>query len=258
MNDPQLLSWMPRIAGALTLVAVAAGISRWQRLDLERNILIAVSRAFMQLVAIGYALDLIFNSENPLWIVLIISVMVLVAGLTAGQRARGIPRSKRIATLAIGSSTATVLATLLVLRVFELQARFIIPIAGMIIGNAMTATGLAMARLRDDMIVQQAQIEASLALGATSRQAINELMRIALRTGMMPIIDKTKTVGLISLPGAMTGMILAGASPLEAVRLQIVVMYMLVGAVAFASLAATFLTYPQCFTSAHQLLLPKK
>jgi len=91
-------------------------------------------------------------------------------------------------------------------------------------------------------------------LGATKRQAANQQMRRALTTGMTPIVDNTKTVGLISLPGAMTGMILAGAAPLEAVQLQIIVMYMLMGAAAFSGLTATFLTYRQFFTPAHQLI----
>ena len=114
-----------------------------------------------------------------------------------------------------------------------------------------------LARLRDDLRLQQAQIEAALALGATQRQAANTQLRRALTTGMTPIVDNTKTVGLIALPGAMTGMILAGASPLEAVQLQIIVMYMLVGAAAFSGLTATFLTYRQFFSRAHQLILPK-
>jgi putative ABC transport system permease protein len=249
----QLIAWLPRIAGALTLVAFAAGISRWQKLDLERSMLIAVTRAFVQLIAIGYALDLIFNSENPLWIAFIISIMIAVAGRTAGQRGKIAQRGKTIATLAIGGSALLVLTTLITLRVFAFQARFIIPISGMIIGNAMTATGLTMARLRDDIRIQRPQIETALALGATSRQAVSHHLKTALMTGMTPIIDNTKTVGLISLPGAMTGMILAGASPLEAVQLQIVVMYMLIGAAAFASLITTFLTYRQFFTPVHQL-----
>jgi putative ABC transport system permease protein len=118
----------------------------------------------------------------------------------------------------------------------------------------MTVTALVMNRLRNDVKLQRPQIEAALALGATSRQAARGQLRRALATGMMPIIDNTKTVGLISLPGAMTGMILGGASPLEAVQLQIVVMYMLVGAAALSGLTAVFLTHPQFFTRAHQLL----
>lgn len=248
-----MLAWLPRIAGALVLVAVAIGISRWQSLALERHLGVAVVRAFVQLLLIGYALDLIFAAENPLWMILIISVMVSVAGLTAGGRGKGIPHSKVIATLSVALSVLFTLGSLLLLRVFELEPRFVIPIAGMITGNAMTATGLAMARLRDDLKTNRLEIETSLALGASSAQAVRRFLRAALSTGMTPIIDSTKTVGLIALPGAMTGMILAGASPIEAVQLQIVVMYMLIGAAAFGSLSASFLAYRQMFSKMHQL-----
>lgn len=123
----------------------------------------------------------------------------------------------------------------------------------MIVGNSMNVTALVMNRLRDDLEIQRLEVETSLALGATAKQAMHKQLRRALRTGMTPMVMTTKTAGLISLPGAMTGMILAGASPLEAVQLQLVVMYMLIGAVAFSGLAATFLTYPRFFTVAHQL-----
>ncbi len=251
----ETLSWLPRIVGALVLVGLAMGISRWQKLDLEKDMLVAVVRAFVQLIAIGYALELIFGADNPLWMFLVIGVMIGVGGYTAGQRGQHVPRSKSVATLSIIVGTSLTLGLLIVLKVFPFEPRFIIPIAGMVVGNAMTATGLVMARLRDDLKLQRAEVEAALALGANHQQAAISQMRRALTTGMAPHIDRTKTVGLISLPGAMTGMILSGASPLEAVQLQIIVMYMLIGAIAFSGLTAVFLTYRQFFTSAHQLVI---
>ncbi len=249
------LSWLPRIAGALALVVAAMGISRWQNVGLEKDMLTATVRAFVQLIAIGYALDLIFNARGPVWILLVIAVMVLTAGYTAGKRGRGVPNSRRVALASITIGASLTLGLLVGLGVFPFEPRFIIPIAGMVVGNSMTVTGLVMARLRDDLRLQKLHIETALALGATRRQAVGEQLRRALATGMTPIVDNTKTVGLISLPGAMTGMILAGASPLEAVQLQIIVMYMLIGAAAFGGLSAAFLTYQQFFTRAHQLKL---
>lgn len=243
----------PSILGALTLVIVAVAISYWQRVGLEQSMLIAVARAFVQLIAIGYALQLIFDADRPIWIFLILLVMLTVGGLTAGNRAGAIPNARAIATVSIGTSVLLTLGTLLLLQVFELTPREIIPVGGMIIGNAMTSTGLTMARLRDDMQGSRQEIETALALGASSRLAARRQLRSALMTGMTPIVDSTKTVGLIALPGTMTGLILAGSPPLEAVQIQLVVMYMLIGAAAFAALVATFLTYRQFFTAAHQL-----
>ena len=254
----ETLTWLPRIIGSLVLVGLAVGISRWQQVDLEKDMLVAVGRAFVQLLAIGYALDLIFSSRGPFWILLVVLVMITIAGYTAGRRGKQVPRATQVATLAVSVGAILTLGLLIGLDVFPFEPRFIIPIAGMIVGNAMTVTGLVMARLRDDLRLQRAQIEAALALGATKRQAAGSQIRRALTTGMTPIVDNTKTVGLISLPGAMTGMILAGASPLEAVQLQIIVMYMLIGAAAFSGLTAAFLTYQQFFTKAHQLILIEK
>jgi putative ABC transport system permease protein len=249
--------WLPRILGALALVGVAGGISYWQNVGLEVHMAVAVGRAFVQLLAIGFALELIFNRQNPLWIGVILLIMMTVAGRTAGKRADNIPSATAIAMVSVAASTVLTLGSLLLLQVFAFEARFVLPIAGMIIGNAMIATGLCMARLRDEIHACRQEIETALALGASSRQAVERQLRAALSTGMTPSIDSTKTVGLIALPGAMTGMILAGVTPLEAVQLQVVVMYMLIGATAFASLIATYLTFRQLFTPFHQLKLPQ-
>jgi len=252
---PTSLTWLPRILASLVLVAAAMGISRWQKIGLENDMLLAVVRAFAQLVAIGYALDFIFGVNHPGWILLVVGIMIGIAAYTAGKRGRGVPRGKRVALIAITTGATLTLGLLIDLQVFPFAPRYIIPIAGMVVGNSMTVTGLVMARLYDDIKLQRPQIEAALALGATRRQATSLQLRRAITVGMTPIVDNTKTVGLISLPGAMTGMILAGASPLEAVQLQIIVMYMLIGAAAFSGLTATFVTYRQFFTPAHQLII---
>jgi putative ABC transport system permease protein len=126
----------------------------------------------------------------------------------------------------------------------------------MVIGNAMTSCGLVLARLGDEIKQGRPQIEAALALGATSRQAIAPQLRRVLKNGLLPVIDSTKIVGIIQLPGTMTGMILGGASPLEAVQTQIIVLYMLLGGSTFAGLIAALAGYRGFFSSAHQLAPP--
>jgi putative ABC transport system permease protein len=248
------LPWLTRILGALALVGVAALISRHQKVGLGKEMLTAVIRAFVQLIAIGYVLEFIFAARGPYWILLIVTIMVAIAGYTAGQRGRGVPRSTVVATAAGSCGALFTIGMLLGLQVFPYQPRYIIPIAGMIVGNAMVVCGLVMGRLRDDIKLQKPQIEAALALGATEQQAVAGQLKRAMAAGMTPIVDNTKTVGLISLPGAMTGMILAGAPALEAVQVQIIVMYMLIGAAAVSGLTAAYLTYRQFFTRAHQLV----
>jgi len=247
------LTDLPRIGLALALVLAAGLISRWQRADLEKDLAVAAARSFVQLIAIGYLLELIFNQDNIWWTTLLLAVMITVAARTSGQRGHNTPAASLIAFLSISLGSVLTLAVLLIGGVFDYTPQAIIPIGGMIIGNAMTIASQVMDRMAVDLIDQRPLIESRLALGATSRQASHQQFRRALRSAMIPHIDTTKTTGLIKLPGAMTGMILAGASPLEAVQLQIIVMYMLVGAVTFTGLIAAYLTYRAYFTSAHQL-----
>jgi putative ABC transport system permease protein len=234
---------------------MAALISRWQHLDLEKQMLVAVVRAFIQLTLIGYALTYIFDIDSPLTIILIISIMTLIAGYTSGNRAAGVPHARLVALLSISLGALLTLGLLVGLRVFSFTPQQIIPIAGMVIGNSMNVCSLVMRRIKDEVNGRRLEIETALALGATSRQAADPYLKTSLQSGLMPIIDSTKTVGLIQLPGAMTGMILAGAPPLEAVQLQMIVMYMLIGAAAFAGLGAAFLSYRQFFNKVHQLVL---
>ena len=245
-----------RVGASLALVALAALLSYWQRAGLGKDLAIATVRSFVQLIAIGYALELIFNQDNLWWTLLIIAVMLGVAGYTSAGRAQGIPNALFITNASIGFGAVLTVGLLVALGIFDLSPQFIIPIAGMVIGNTMTTCSLVMGRLRDDVRDQRNQIETALALGATGRQAVQPIVRRSIRAAMVPIIDTTKTVGLIKLPGAMTGMILAGASPLDAVQLQIIVMYMLTGATAFTALAAAYLTAQVFFSKYHQLTVP--
>jgi putative ABC transport system permease protein len=120
----------------------------------------------------------------------------------------------------------------------------------MVIGNSMNAASLTMTRIRDDVAEQRLEVEA--ALGATGRQAVAPILRTALQRVLIPLIDVTKTTGIIFLPGAMVGMIIAGADLLEAVRLQIVVLYMLLGSVSIAAILVGTLSYRSYFTPGHQ------
>jgi putative ABC transport system permease protein len=207
----------------LGLVAVAVVLSLYQRLDLEKDIGVAVVRSFVQLAAIGYVIDYVFGLES--------------LGAVG----------------AIGVAAVANLSVLLLLQIVPLTARYLIPFGGMVIGNSMNTASLTLTRIRDDIAEQRLKVEAALALGATSRQAVSPILRTALQRAMIPLIDATKTTGIIFLPGAMVGMILAGADPLEAVRLQIVVLYMLLGSVSIAAILVGLLSYRSFFTPRHQL-----
>ena len=244
-----------RVLMSIAFIFIAAAVSRWQASDLEKDLFVATLRSFVQLIAIGYVLELVFELRDPAFTLGILLVMTVIAGRTTAKRARKTPHAQQISLLSIGFGTAMTIALLVALGVFDFVPKDIIPIGGMILGTSMTTATLVITRLSSDFHDQSGLIESKLALGATSRQASLRQFQRAIRSALTPIIDTTKTVGLIKLPGAMTGMILAGASPLEAVQLQIIVMYMLVGAATFTGLVAAWLTYRQYFTPVHQLAL---
>ena len=204
------LGGIERVLLSVAFVLIAAAISRWQRSDLEKDLAIATVRSFIQLIAIGYVLELVFEIDVPLFTVAILLVMITIAGRTSGKRAVKTPHGVLIAWLAIGIGSALTIALLVVLGVFDFVPHNIIPIGGMIVGTSMTTATLVITRLSSDFYDQRDLIESKLALGATSRQASLTQFQRTITSAMAPIIDTTKTVGLIKLPGAMTGMILAG------------------------------------------------
>jgi len=238
---------------SLLLVAVAVVISRARKVDLERDIVIATFRSFAQLLAVGFVLDFVFGSQ-PWLTPVVLAVMVVTATLTSGARGKRVPGAYGIALASVGAAAGGTLGVLLVLGIVPAVPRAAIPLGSMIISNAMNTTSLVMGRLYDDLASHRREVEARLSLGQTAAEASLPWHRAAVRTGTLPIVDQTKVVGLVALPGAMTGMLLAGASPSSAIRLQLVVMYMILGGNAFAALVAGHLTVRRLFTAHHQLI----
>jgi putative ABC transport system permease protein len=195
----------------------------------------------------------IFNSDSLWLVVALLAFMVVFGAWTARGRAKGVPHAFVPLLLALGTAAVVTLAIVLVLNVFPAKPRYMVPVGGMVIGNAMTASAVALNRLGDEMGEARARIEATLALGATAREAAAPTVRRALRSGMITLVDSTKTTGLIFFPGTMVGMLLAGADPTDAVRLQLILLWTLLGSVALAGLIAVTLAYRNFFTSAHQL-----
>ncbi len=244
------------VAASLALVAVAAAVSLWRRADLEQDLGIAVLRSFLQLTAIGYVIQAIFDSDS-LWLVVgLLAVMVGFGTITARGRARNVPGATMPIAIALSAAAAVTLGLVLLLGVFPSTPRYLVPVGGMVIGNSMTAAAVALDRLGDEVRSSARLIEATLALGATARQASADLVTRSLRSGMIPLIDSTKTTGVVFFPGTMVGMLLAGAEPIDAVRLQAILLWVLLGSVAIAAVIATSLAYRGFFTSAEQLREP--
>jgi putative ABC transport system permease protein len=241
------------VAASLALVAIAAAVSFWRRAQLERDLGIAVVRSFLQLSAVGYVIQAIFDSDS-LWLVaLLLAVMVGFGSLTARARARGVPGSLKPIAIALATAALVTIGLVLALGVFDPRPRYLVPVGGMVIGNAMTAAAVSLNRLADEVRASSLRIEATLALGATAWEAARDAVTRSLRSGMITLIDSTKTTGVVFFPGTMVGMLLAGARPLDAVRLQLILLWSLLGSVALSSVLATSLGYRGFFTTAHQL-----
>ena len=239
-----------QVAASLVLVALAAAISLWRGPTSSATSAIATVRSFIQLTAIGYVIKLIFEADTIWLVVALLAVMVLFGAFTARSRAKKVPDAFWPLLIALALAAATTLGLVVALGVFDPTPRYLVPVGGMVIGNAMTASAVALNRLGDEVADSRGRIEATLALGATAHEAAMPIVRRALRSGMITLVDSTKTTGLIFFPGTMVGMLLAGADPTDAVRLQLILLYALLGSVAIAALLATTLAYRNFFTPA--------
>src|SRR4051794_28487388 len=235
------------VAATLVLVALAVAVSFWRKADLEAHIGIAVVRSAIQLIAIGYVITFIFDQDSLWFVVLLIAIMVRFAAFAARRRARQVPDAFWPLLVVPAVAGGATLGPVAALGIFKAQPRYLFPVGGMVIGNGMTAAAVTLNRLGDEMTRHAREVEASLALGATSTQAAAPIVRRSLRSGMIALVDSTKTTGLIFFPGTMVGMLLAGASPTDAVRLQLILLWTLLGSVALAGLIAVTLAYRNFF-----------
>lgn len=251
MNGPVEL--FGAIASGL-LVVVAVGISWWAGLRLERDLITAALRAAAQLALLGLVLVAILAPGQPLalsW--LWVMVMIVFAAWTVQRR---VPQVPRIWLLAMGAFAASAVVTLGVLfgaGVFPVEANTVVPLAGLMIGNSMTATVLVSRRITAELKDKRLEVEARLALAQPAAEAARPYLREALRTALIPQIETTKAVGIVFLPGMMVGLLLAGVTPLDAVQAQLVIMYLVIGSVAVTTSVVAIGMRRILFTPAHQL-----
>jgi putative ABC transport system permease protein len=253
---PIVVSWLD-LGLAFALVLVAVAISWWQRLGLARGFLVGAVRAAVQLVAVGYVLVWLFAADRPVLVLVALAVMLLAAtwtatGRLAAKRRILFPITGTAMLLGAGLTLAYVDAAVLRVRPWH-DPRYLIPLFGMIVGNAMNGAALAAERLTSEMEARRGEIEAYLALGASPARASADAVRRALVAALIPAVNGLMVVGLVSLPGMMTGQILAGQSPLLAVRYQIVVAFMLAGATALTAAIVALWYRRRFFTAAEQL-----
>ncbi len=237
------LAWW-KLGLAALLVLALAGTGYLARLGITRNLLIAALRTVIQLALIGLVLEALFASSGFYWIALMALVMLLVAGREVvarqGRRLQGWwAFGIGTGSMFVSSFSVTVLALSVVIGPDPWYTpQYAIPLLGMMLGNTMTGVSLALDRLNESVWRQRAVIENRLMLGQTWKQALEDIRRDAMRSGMMPSINAMAAAGIVSLPGMMTGQILAGSPPAVAVKYQILVMLIITVGTGFGALMA--------------------
>jgi putative ABC transport system permease protein len=248
-----------QLAIALGLVVVAGIASMVYELRLQKDLALGTLRTFAQLFAMGYLLKIIFQINN-LWLVLAIYLCMTYFSV---RIIKGRVKEKSVnflvptmVSVTISYSLVTYLVTGLIIGANPWWTpQYFIPIGGMVAGNSMNALAISLERFFSDLRTRKDEVEMMLCLGADFREASKEMFRNALKAGMIPSINSMMGVGIVSLPGMMTGQILAGADPVDAVRYQIVVMLMIVAATVLSSLLVLILVRRRCFGTAMNLLL---
>ncbi|HEY9761138.1 MAG TPA: iron export ABC transporter permease subunit FetB [Trichocoleus sp.] len=249
-----------RLLWAVGLMAVAIGLSIWQRLDLGWSLAIATLRTIVQLLAVGYFLAIVFAWRSPFAVLAVILGMMTIASVVARNRI-----SKKLtqllpliwASLLVSTALTLTYTSLLVIRPDTwYEPRYVIPLAGIILGNAMNAAAIAGDRLFSTLQNSRVEIETHLSLGATPTQAIVLYRREAIKAGLIPTLNSMMVVGIVTLPGIITGQLLSGVDPLNAALYQMLIMFILAFSTLLTAILVTYGLSQRCFSQAAQLVLP--
>lgn len=245
-----------QVALAALLILVNAGVSLLLRLDLQRRLLFAAVRMSAQLLMVGLILQWVFAVREWYLVVLMMVVMTTIAGIAAVRRTEyrypGIWWSSLI-SIGSGAWLVAALALLAVVRVEPwYRPQYAIPLLGMILGNGLNGISLGLDRFGRELESHRERVETYLALGASRWEAARLPVQQAVRTGMIPILNAMAIAGVVSLPGMMTGQLLAGIEPVQAVKYQIVIMFLIASATAIGTVGVVLLSYRRLFNSAHQ------
>lgn len=243
----------------LVFIVIAGITSMVHSLKLERDLLIGTVRTFVQLFLLGYILKFIFRLDSAVIVLVVFCFMIFFAAWEIRSRVK----EKQVAffwPLLISMIFSYVVVSYIVTSVLVnvkpwWKPQYFIPLGGMVIGNSMNAIAIALERLMEELRKRKSEVEAKLCLGANYKEASQDIFKNAMRAGMIPSINSLMGVGIVFIPGMMTGQILAGADPLQAIRYQIIVMVMLVGSTAIGSLLVVYLVRKLCFGPGDRLLL---
>lgn len=241
----------------LIFVLIPLLLSKTLKLGLEKDTLIATIRSIIQLLAVGYILKFVFDAQSYIYIFLMIALMILVATFNARKKGKGIKGITWKIALTLLTVECVTQGVLLGFDIVPSTAQYIIPISGMMIGNSMVLSVLFLNRFTSEIASHQNEIELILSLGGTPKQAIHRQLMHAIKASMIPTIESQKTIGLVQLPGMMSGQIIGGADPIQAVQFQLLIIFALLTAATLSSIIIGFLSYPALFNERMQVLETK-
>lgn len=258
MSEYLKLTW-EQVSLAALLILVNSTISVALELKMQRTLLIASVRTVVQLVLVGLVLEWIFRWDRWYIVVGLGCAMTLVAGLTAASRSqRRYPGIWLNSVVSVWASTwfVTAYALFIVMRGIEswYQPQYAIPLLGMVLGNTLNGISVGLSTFTETLISRRERLESLLAIGATRWEAARGSVRHAVRTGTIPIINSMMVVGIVSLPGMMTGQLISGMDPLQAVKYQIVIMFLIASATALGTVGVVMLAFGKLFNREHQFL----
>ncbi|WP_323740450.1 ABC transporter permease [Halegenticoccus tardaugens] len=249
---PVLRQGVRQVAVAAVLAALVVGISHVRGLALERELGMALIRGLVQIVAMGSIVGILLTVDF-LWSGVILLFMMAGATWISKNRGEGLPGVVQVSFFAIITGSGSVIVTMTLAGAIETTVRNLVPVGSMIIANAMQINSLALDRFRGEITSNRAEIEAGLALGASSEAVISDHVRTGVRASLIPVVDSLKSLGWVWIPGIMAGMILGGENPIYAALYQFVIMAMIFGAGGLTSMISSLLIGRYVFTDAEQL-----
>lgn len=239
------------LASVLLLAPII--ISYKENLNLEKDIIVSVLRAIIQLFIIGYILEYIFKVQNKLLIIIMVTIIVTNASCNTVKKSENINKSFFISFIAIGISTFIIMSVLILSKAINFVPNEVITVSGMVVSNSMIGINLCYRSINSEFKNKKKIVEAKLSLGSSIKYASKDIINECIKTAMIPTLDSAKTLGIVSLPGTMTGLILAGKSPLLAIKFQIMVTFMIVSATAISAIIVSNLAYKSFFNDRYQL-----
>lgn len=242
---------------SLIFVLIPFLLSKTLKLGLEKDVTIATVRSIIQLFIVGYILSFVFESENVFYTILMVALMIGAA--TQNARKKGVSIQGITWKLVVTFVFVEVLtqAILLGFNIVPAEAQYIIPLSGMVVGNSMVLSILFLNRFTAEFEARHDEVELILSLGGTPKQAVHNSLITSIKASMIPTIESQKTIGLVQLPGMMSGQIIAGADPIQAVQFQLLVLFLLLSTAAMSSVLLGFMSYPTLFNKRMQMIKTK-